>query len=123
MAVHLTDRELDVMSILWETGGSTVAEVREQLGEDLAYTSVLSVLRLLEQKGHVAHEKEGRAFRYRALVPAEEAGRPVLHRLMAKLYENSPVKLLAQLVSDRDLTEDELRRMRELLNAPEEGPS
>jgi BlaI family transcriptional regulator, penicillinase repressor len=68
MNIQFTDRELDVMGVLWEQGASTVAEVRAALKDDLAYTTVLTILRTLEDKGYVAHEEEGRAHRYRPLV-------------------------------------------------------
>lgn len=116
MPIELTSRELDVMSILWEMNGATVAEVRDSLGGDLAYTSVLSALQLLEHKGHVTHEKTGRAFRYLPLVHPQEAGEPMLTRLLTKLYQNSPVTLMAHLVSDRDIDDDELRKMRDLVD-------
>jgi BlaI family penicillinase repressor len=111
-----TDRELDVMGVLWDRGPSTVAEVREKLSDDLAYTTVLTVLRVLEEKGHVGHEEEGRAHRYHALVARESAGESALRRLTRKLFSGSPELLLTQLVSDRDLTEDDVRRMRDLLD-------
>ena len=72
--IYFTPRELDVMSILWREGSATVAEVREALGEGLAYTSVLSALQTLEEKGFVGHEPEGRAYRYHPLVEPERAG-------------------------------------------------
>lgn len=112
-----TDRELDVMGVLWDRGASTVAEVREHLTDDLAYTTVLTILRVLEEKGHVGHEEEGRAYRYHALVAREEAGSSALRRMTRKLFGGSPEMLLTQLVADRSLSEDDLRRMRELLDA------
>src|SRR5439155_2390385 len=72
------------MSVLWNLGSATVAEVRERLPDDLAYTTVLTVLRTLEQKGHVAHTGEGRAHRYRPLVKRAAAGRSALRRLWVK---------------------------------------
>jgi len=110
-----SDRELDVMSILWRRGAATVAEVRDELGEDLAYTSVLSALQALEAKGHVRHEREGKAYRYLATVPAEAAGRSALSRLLDKVFEGSAERLLAQLVSERQLSDEELERMTRLL--------
>ena len=112
-----TDRELDVMSVLWARGSATVAEVREALGEDLAYTSVLSALQLLEEKGHVRHERTGRAYAYYPTVPAEAAGRTALSRLLDKVFAGSAERLLAQLVSDERVSEGELDRMRRLLDA------
>ncbi|MQA92511.1 MAG: BlaI/MecI/CopY family transcriptional regulator [Gemmatimonas sp.] len=113
--IVFTPRELDVMSILWRQGSGTVAEVRETLGEDLAYTSVLSVLQTLEEKGHVRHEGEGRAYRYFATVEAEVAGKSALARLRDAVYQGSSELLFAQLVGDRGLSREELERMRRLL--------
>lgn len=120
----LTDRELDVMSILWQRGSGTVAEVRKALADRLAYTTVLWALQTLEEKGHARHEKEGRAYRYYPVVRQETAGGSALDRLVEKVFHGSVSMLLAQLVSERDLPPEELRRMRELLDrrlAGEEG--
>jgi BlaI family penicillinase repressor len=112
----LTDRELDVMSILWQRGSGTVAEVRKALADRLAYTTVLWALQTLEEKGHVRHEKEGRAYRYYAVVEQETAGGSALNRLVDKVFHGSVSMLLAQLVGERDLPADELRRIRDLLD-------
>jgi predicted transcriptional regulator len=116
MEVTFTDRELDVMGVLWERGPSTVSEVREGLSDDLAYTTVLTVLRVLEEKGHVGHEEEGRAHRYFPRVQRSEAGQSALRRLTRKVFRGSPELLLTQLVSDRELSEADLLRMRKLLD-------
>ena len=113
--IAFTDRELDVMSVLWDAGSATVAQVRERLSDDLAYTTVLTVLRTLEQKGYVGHTGEGRAHRYRPLVQSAAAGRSALRRLVDKVFDGSPELLLTQLVSDRNLGDEELRRLRKLL--------
>ncbi|HEY8483267.1 MAG TPA: BlaI/MecI/CopY family transcriptional regulator [Longimicrobiales bacterium] len=114
--VTFTDRELDVMGVLWEYGPSTVAEVRERLPDRLAYTTVLTVLRTLEEKGRVAHKEEGKAYRYYPLVEREQAGKSALRRLLRKVFRGSPELLLTHLVSEKDLTADEIRRMRKLLD-------
>ncbi len=111
-----TPRELDVMSILWREGSGTVNEVRAGLGDDLAYTSVLSALQTLEEKGYVRHESEGRAYRYFATVEQEDAGRSALARIRDAVYQGSSELLFAQLVSDRGLNRSELERMRRLLS-------
>ena len=111
----LTDRELDVMSILWRRGSATVAEVRAELEDDLAYTSVLSALQTLEEKGHVRHEQEGRAYRYYATIEAEAAGGSALNRIVDKIFHGSSELLLAQLMSERSIPAKELERMRRLL--------
>ncbi len=115
MRINFTDRELDVMNVLWDAGSATVAEVRERLSDDLAYTTVLTVLRTLEQKGYVGHTGEGRAHRYRPLVKRAAAGRSALRRLVEKVFDGSPELLLTQLVSDQNLSDEELRRLRKLL--------
>ena len=113
---RLTDRELDVMSILWREGSGTVGEVRERLTDELAYTTVLWVLQTLEEKGHVRHEKEGRAYRYFPTLEQEEAGGSALSRIVDKVFHGSAAMLLAQLVSERKLPAEELERMRDLLD-------
>ena len=116
MEIAFTERELDVMDVLWERGASTVAEVQEELSDELAYTTVLTMLRTLEEKGHVAHEEEGRAYRYYALVERSEAGASAVRRLMRKLFRGSPELLLTHLVSQRGLTKQQLESMRRLLD-------
>ena len=115
MDVAFTDRELDVMAVLWEHGSATVAEVRDRLADELAYTTVLTVLRTLEEKGHVAHREEGKAYRYVPLVERAAAGTSALRRLVRKVFRGSPELLLTQLVSDRQLSRAELERLRALL--------
>jgi BlaI family penicillinase repressor len=115
--VSFTERELDLMGVLWERGPSTVAEVREALADELAYTTVLTILRVLEEKGHIGHTEEGRAHRYHALVERQAAGESALRRLTRKLFRGSPELLLTHLVSDRSLSEEELRSMRTLLDS------
>lgn len=114
--VYFTPRELDVMSVLWRTGSASVAEVREVLDEPLAYTSVLSALQTLEDKGFVRHEAEGRAYRYFPVVDSDHAGSSAISRIRDAIFQGSAERLLAQLVSDRDMPRDELERMRRLLD-------
>lgn len=122
--IVFTPRELDVMSLLWRSGSGTVSEVRAQLGDELAYTSVLSVLQTLEEKGYVRHESEGRAYRYFPMVAPEEAGRSALGRIRDAVFQGSAEMMFAQLVADRRLSREQLERMRRLLaeRLPEEAP-
>ncbi|MDB4914804.1 MAG: Penicillinase repressor [Gemmatimonadetes bacterium] len=115
-APRFTEREIDVMQVLWQTGSATVAEAREALGLDLAYTTVLWALQTLEEKGHVRHEQEGRAYRYYATVAPEAAGGRALDRILDKAFHGSASVLLAQLVSERDVSTEELEAMRDLLD-------
>ncbi len=121
MATSFTDRELDIMAVLWQRGSATVREVREQLEPDLAYTTVLTILRTLEAKGHVRHESEGRAHRYFPVVARDEAGTTALRQLVSKLFSGSPEALLTHLVADGSLSDEDLRRMRRLLDERLEG--
>lgn len=117
MRVSFTDRELDIMAVLWDRGSATVAEVRERLSDELAYTTVLSVLRTLEEKGHVGHRGEGKAHRYFPLVERRAAGRSALARLIDTVFNGSPELLLTQLVTDRDLSDDQIKNLRRLMDA------
>ena len=114
--VSFTGRELDVMAVLWERGPSTVAEVRERLDDELAYTTVLTVLRTLEAKGHARHASDGKAHRYEALVERDEAGKSALGRIVDKIFGGSRELLLAQLVDGRGVDDAELKRLRKVLS-------
>lgn len=113
---RMTDRETDVMSILWREGSGTVKEVRASIGDDLAYTTVLWALQTLEEKGYVRHEKEGRAYRYYPTIEQEQAGGRAVAHIVDKVFHGSASMLLAQLVAEGDLPDEELRRMRDLLD-------
>jgi len=111
-----TDRELDVMAILWERGPSTVAEVRERIHDELAHNTVQTVLRILEDKGFVGHTEEGRAHRFHARVKRELAGATAASRVVDKLFGGSTERLVTHLVSERSIDPQELRRLRRLLD-------
>lgn len=115
MEFGIGERELDVMAVLWERGSGTVAEVRDQLPADLAYTTVLTILRNLEAKQFVRREEEGRAHRYFPVIESEAAGRSALSRVMDTMFRGSPVLLLTHLVGDHPLSADDLKRLRKLL--------
>lgn len=116
MRIVLADREADLMEVLWDRGPSTVAEVRKQLKVRLAYNTVLSVLRTLETKGYVGHEEEGRAHRFIALVARDAARQSALRQLSAKLFKGSVELLLTSAVADQKLSDEEIRRIRALLD-------
>lgn len=114
--VSFTERELDVMAVLWTRGPSTVTEVREVLADAFAYTTVLSVLRTLEAKGHVQHKAEGKAHRYVPLVGREAAGTSALGRIVDKIFGGSRELLLTHLVDARGVDDEEVKRLRRILN-------
>lgn len=116
MPPTFTDRELDVMAILWQRGPSTAAEVRSRLADSLAHNTVLTVLTVLESKGYVAHTEEGKAHRFRSLVKQEVAGATAASRMVEKLFGGSTERLLTHLVTERSVSAAELRRLRLLLD-------
>ena len=113
--IYFPPRELAVMSVLWRLGSASVSEVRDALEEDLAYTSVLSALQTLEEKGFVRHEAEGRAYRYFPTVEAEPAGGSALARVRDAIFQGSVERMFAQMVADKKLSRKELERMRQLI--------
>ena len=87
--IYFAPRELAVMSVLWRLGSAAVSDVRDALDDDLAYTSVLSALQTLEDKGYVRHEAEGRAYRYFPTVGADRAGGSALARIRDAIFQGS----------------------------------
>lgn len=112
----LSGRELDVMNVLWERGSATVSEVLEGIQDELAYTTVLTILRRLEEKGHVRHDADGKAHRYLPLVQREEAQDSAIHRMTRKLFRDSPELLMSRLLRKGTLTEDQLKELRALVD-------
>ena len=113
--IYFPPRELAVMSVLWRLGSASVSDVRDALEEDLAYTSVLSALQTLEEKGYVRHEAEGRAYRYFPTVAADRAGGSALARIRDAIFHGSAERMFAQMVADKRLGRKELEQMRKLL--------
>lgn len=120
MSVAFTDRELDIMAVLWDLGPSTAAGVRGALAEqgvDLAYNTVLTLLRILQDKGHVDHREEGRTHRFRAAVKRKEAGASALKRTLGRMFGDSAEALLTELVQDPRLSKKDLKKLRRVVNA------
>ncbi|HEX5439168.1 MAG TPA: BlaI/MecI/CopY family transcriptional regulator [Gemmatimonadaceae bacterium] len=120
--VVLGDRELDVMGVLWEMRSGTVAEVRDALEVELAYTTVLTILRNLEAKGFVTHQAEGRAHRYAPLLARSQVRSSAVSRLIDTLFHGSPEQLLAHLVENRTLSARDFQRLRTHLAADASAP-
>ncbi len=110
----LTEAELRLMKILWERGESAVADLVAALpdGEALAYTSVLTTIRILEKKGYVRHRQIGRAFLYTPCLVEQEAGRFEVGVMLQRFFGNSRERLLLSLLGDDDVTPAELERLR-----------
>lgn len=106
------DKELEVMRVIWTRGAATVKDVQQALPGNHHYNSVLSVVRVLESKGHLTHTGEGRAYLYRATVSPEKARKKVLSHLVKHLFGGSAASLVANLVETGDLTKEELDEIR-----------
>jgi predicted transcriptional regulator len=122
VAISFTERELDIMTVLWDRGPSTAAEVRSALADDLAHTTVVTMLRILETKGYVCHTEEGRAHRFAPTVRRDAAGASALRRVVDRLFSGSEERVIAQLVQGGSLDRDRLRRLRRLLDERLGGP-
>lgn len=114
----LTEVELELMEILWAKGSGTVGEVVEALPSErpLAYSSVLTMMRILEQKGYVGHEKESRAYVYRPLVNREQARRSVISYLVKRFFDDSPELLVVNLLEHDELDRSEIERLKRLID-------
>jgi predicted transcriptional regulator len=110
----LTDAELRLMEVLWEHGASTVSDVVARLPQDvpLHYSTVLTTLRILENKGYLEHREEGRAFIYRPLIAREQEREKAVTHLLRRYFEGSPELLMLNLVARKKIGADELKRLR-----------
>ncbi len=113
----LTEAELRLMKLLWERGESAVSDLVAAMPDDqpLAYNSVLTTIRILEQKGYVEHRQEGRAFLYSASVQEKEATRSELQHVLSRFFGNSREQLVLSVLGDDELTAEELRRLKETI--------
>ena len=115
-ALVLTDHELRLMDVLWTLGRATVAEVTSALAPPpLAYNTVLSTMRTLEQKGHVGHEETGRAHTFFPLIERRDAAKSAVDHVVARFFANSPNALAMTLLEDVALSESDRERIRTLL--------
>jgi predicted transcriptional regulator len=118
-SITLTEAELRLMRILWARGESTVAELVSAVTDQvaLAYTSVLTTVRVLENKGYVSHRQEGRAFLYSPSIAASEASRSEVRHMLQRFFGNSREQLLLSLLDDNEIGPEELRRLKEAIAA------
>ncbi|WP_278922922.1 BlaI/MecI/CopY family transcriptional regulator [Pseudophaeobacter profundi] len=114
----LTEVELEFMTVVWATGGGTVREILAVLNQaqERAYTSVATVLKIMEQKGFLTSERADRSLIYRPAIPKAEYQKISLKNLSSKLFNGAPAALVARLVDDEEVTDDMLVEMRALLN-------
>src|SRR5947209_12183520 len=114
---RLTEAELRLLKALWEKARATVAEIADALNTEppLAYNTVLTTLRILETKGFVRHEKEGRAFVYEATIAREDASSGALKHLLTRFFDDSPELLVANLLKNEKIGAKELTRLKRLI--------
>ena len=122
-SLNLTEGELPLMQVLWEKGRATVGDVVASLPADppLAYSTVLTTLRILEVKGYVRHTKEGRAFVYEPIVVQEEASRKALDYLVNRFFGGSCELLVVNLLKEETIGQAELGRIKKMIAASEQG--
>jgi BlaI family transcriptional regulator, penicillinase repressor len=119
----LTDTELRIMEVLWRKRHATVAEVAEALPPPpVAYSTVLTMLRILEQKGHAGHEERGRAYVYHPLIERDDAAKSAVGQLVKRFFRDNPGALALRLVEEGRPSADELRRLKQLIDEYEEKP-
>jgi predicted transcriptional regulator len=109
------------MEILWDRGTATVSDVVDALANEqvLAYSTVLTTLRILEQKGYIEHEKQGRAFVYHPIVDRDQASRSAVRYVLSRFFDNSPEQLLLNVLENEEIDPAELERLKKLV---EESP-
>jgi predicted transcriptional regulator len=114
----LTEGEQRLMEVIWHRGSASVAEVLEALADRdrPAFNTVQTMLRILEKKGYLRHEERGRAFVYRATVKREDAARAAVRSVVKRFFGNSAGTLALRLLENEELSDEELRRMRALID-------
>ncbi|MGZ3497682.1 MAG: BlaI/MecI/CopY family transcriptional regulator [Vulcanimicrobiaceae bacterium] len=118
----LTEAELRLMEVLWQKGRATVADVTSALPPPpIAYSTVLTTMRILEQKGYVDHQEDGRAYVYRPIVAREDAAKSAVGQLLSKFFKNNSGELALRLVADERPSDEELRRLKALIEHYEEN--
>jgi BlaI family transcriptional regulator, penicillinase repressor len=112
-----TDKELEIMQVIWEVGEATAREIQERLPGDRHYNSVLTIIRVLERKGHLTHRLQGKAHVYRARQQPETSRSRVLGHMIKQVFGGSAASLVLHLIETGDLTEDDLREVRSKIAA------
>lgn len=122
-SITLTQAELRLMKVLWGRGESAVSDMVTATSDEgeLAYTSVLTTIRILENKGYVSHRQEGRAFLYSATIGELEASRSEVRHVLQRFFGNSRERLLLSMLGDDEISPEELKRLKETIaSVPEE---
>ncbi len=117
----LSRRERQLMDIVYQRGPVSVADVLEDLPDEPSYSTVRALLRILEEKGHLTHEKDGKRYIYRPTQPRQQAGRSALKQIFNTFFDKSIEKTVMTLISDADLSDEELDRLSQLIENAKKG--
>ncbi len=120
-AVKLSRRERQIMDIVYQRGSVSVADVHKDLPDPPSYSAVRALLRILEEKGYLTHRKSGRRYIYRPTQPRHLAGRSALKQIFQTFFDKSIEKTVMALVSDADLSDEELDRLSQLIEQAKKG--
>ncbi len=120
-ARRLAERELQIMKVLWQKDRATVREVQDALAavQPLAYTSVLTMMRILEQKGYLEHEEKERTFIYRPCISETQASRSLIRDLIDRVFDGSAGLLVQSVLDAEEITPEELARLKQMIAARE----
>lgn len=123
-SITLTEAELRLMKLLWTRGESAVADLVQALAEEqpLAYTSVLTTVRILEKKGYVEHRQEGRAFLYKPCIGEYEASRSEVRNVLRRFFGDSREQLLLSMLGDEEISQEELQRLKDAIASTPDEP-
>src|SRR5215468_4074559 len=121
-STSLTNGEHRIMEIIWARGAATVADVVEALGDKDAYTTILTLMRILKAKGYLATRKEGRAYVFVPKVDRDTVARKAVHQLLSKFFAGSPSELVLSFLREEELTPEELDEIKlKILNSRDDG--
>lgn len=119
---NLSKRERQIMDIIYRRGSASAAEVQTDIKEDLNYSSVRTMIRILEEKGHLRHEMQGKQYLYFPTVPREQAVKSALRNLLNTFFNNSPEIAMAALLEMESLSDNDLDKITALIEkARKEG--
>ena len=122
--LKLTDAELEIMQVVWELGGGTVRQVHERinLNRPLAYTTVMTMMGILEDKGHLTRTKHGRAYHYEPVRPKSQVISHMVDDFVSKVFAGSARPLVLSLVKDRKLSRRDIEEIKRLIEDGDERP-
>ena len=121
-ATILTNAEHRIMEVIWARGSATVSDVVEALQGKDAYTTILTLMRILKAKGYLSSRKEGRAHVFTPRVDRDTVARKAVHQLLAKFFDGSPGELVLSFLREEEITPEELDELKQkILDSEEEG--